>query len=166
MVFGQDTALAMLEREEARGFRLIDRFYRLFGRYLEARDRYPDLESFYPAILDDLACLRIEEGSAPGSMGFYPRFEESGVVVLRLVEGSAFERAGIEPGDRITAIAGEPVGPEAAFDAAKARHWEGAREGETVSVTVSREGRTLNFEIPVPFGTRLEYVEGGREEIG
>lgn len=166
MVFGRDTALAMLEREEARGFRLIDRFYRLFDRYLAARDRYPDLESFYPVILDELERLRVEEGRAPGSMGFYPRFEEDGVVVLRLLDGSAFERAGVEPGDRITAIAGEPVGPEAVFDAVKARHWAGAREGETVPVTVSRDGRTLHFEVPVPFVTRLEYVEGDGEAFG
>jgi C-terminal processing protease CtpA/Prc len=159
MVFGEGRALEMLEREKARGFELIERFYGLFSEYLESRDEYESLEGFLPVILDDLGTLRIEEYRESDVMGFYPRFEEGGVVVSDLVESSAFGRAGIETGDLLLSIGGEAIDSEETFRAAKARFWSAAREGDVVDVAVARNGSSLTFSIAVPFATRYRYVE-------
>jgi predicted metalloprotease with PDZ domain len=161
LVFGEEQAMEMLEREKVRGFQLIERFYGLFAEYSGSRDEYEDLGEFYPVILDDLATLRIEEYREPDVMGFYPRFDESGVVVERVVEGSAFARAGIEAGDLLVSIGGDAIDSEETFGAAKARWWSAAREGDAVELAVMRSDSSLTFTITVPFATRFRYVGRG-----
>jgi S1-C subfamily serine protease len=94
-------------------------------------------------------------------MGFYPRFDESGVVVERVVEGSAFARAGIEAGDLLVSVDGEAIDSEETFGAAKARCWSAAREGDAVELAVMRSDSSLTFTITVPFATRFRYVGRG-----
>jgi hypothetical protein len=158
-VFGDQQAMEMLEREKMRGFQLIERLYGLFAQYSESRDEYEDLEEFYPVILHDLAAVRVEEYREPDVMGFYARIDETGVAVDRVVEGSAFDQAGIEAGDLLVSIGGEPIGTEENFRAAKGRWWSAAREGDAIDVTVVRSDTSLTFSIAVPFATRYRYVE-------
>ena len=159
LVFGEEQAMEMVEREKVRGFQLIERFYGLFAEYSESRDEYESLAEFYPVILEDLATLQVEEYREPDVMGFYPRFDESGVVVDRVVEGSAFAQAGIEAGDLLVSVGEEAIDSEETFGAAKAHCWSAAREGDVVDVTVMRNGSDLTFSITIPFTTRFRYVE-------
>ncbi|MDX1992078.1 MAG: PDZ domain-containing protein [bacterium] len=80
---------------------------------------------------------------------------EEGVLVVRtLGEDSALAEAGLQEGDRITAINGEPIGrgvfrmviPE-------------ARENGTVTLTVDRNGETLDLDVPLEAGLGL-FMQG------
>jgi regulator of sigma E protease len=73
-------------------------------------------------------------------------------VVDSVLEGGPAATAGIERGDRVTAIAGEPVRNFADLQRAVAE-----RPGETVPVSVEREGRVL--EVDVTIGS--QETEGG-----
>ncbi|MFH1276913.1 MAG: M20/M25/M40 family metallo-hydrolase [Candidatus Eisenbacteria bacterium] len=78
-------------------------------------------------------------------LGTVPDFTDAaggGVLVADVVPGSPAERAGILPGDRVTSLGGERVPDLRAYaDALRAR-----APGDRVGVTVSRDGRTFEFE--------------------
>jgi serine protease Do len=66
---------------------------------------------------------------------------ERGALVLRVDAGGPAETAGLGPGDVITAVAGRPVKDLHHFHEALARQ----RIGETVEVSLWREGQTLTL---------------------
>ncbi len=68
--------------------------------------------------------------------------DESGIYVLAVNTGSAAEKAGIEPGDRITQVQGETVIQAAALDEYIARE-------KRLSLTVQRGSRNMQIEIPL-----------------
>jgi len=158
-VFGEERIREQLERERANGFQLIDRFYGYLAEYSNNRERYPDLEAFFPVILDDLARLRVEEHRRPGTMGFYRRSGEERVIVLDLVEGSAFAQAGVLAGDVITSLDRMPITTFETFREAKERCWNRASEGDSVEVVLLRGDTALAITVPVAFVTDYRYVE-------
>lgn len=162
-VFGEERVREQLERERANGFRLIDRFYGYLSEYANNRDSYPDLEAYFPVILDDLATLRVEEYRRPGTMGFYRRSGEERVIVEDLVEGSAFARAGVQAGDVITSLDGMPITTYETFREARERCWNQAAEGDSVEVGVVRGDTTLVMAVPVAFVTDYRYLEAKEE---
>ncbi len=158
-VFGEQRVREQLQRERANGFQLIDRFYGYLSEYSNNRDSYPDLEAFFPVILDDLATLRVEEYRRPGTMGFYRRSREERVIVEDLVEGSAFAQAGVQAGDVMTSLDGMPITTYETFGAAKERSWNQASEGDSVQVVVVRGDTTVAMTVAVPFVTDYRYVQ-------
>lgn len=82
------------------------------------------------------------------------------LVVGQVVEGSPAARAGIEAGDRITAVAGTPVAvwPEmvAAIE---------ARPGESVAIELIRNGSTMTLQV-VPRAEIVATPDGGERVVG
>lgn len=76
------------------------------------------------------------------ALGFGPW--QPPAVVASVNEGGAAEAAGIEAGDRIVAVAGEPVA-----DLGDLHRLVGARPGATVPVEVDRDGRLLTLEVTI-----------------
>ena len=98
-----------------------------------------------------------------GYSGILPPLD---AVVVQLQPNSPAQRAGLEPGDRITAVDGEPV--HQFYDLIRLIS---PHPGETLKLTVQRNGKTLELEvtpknvggegkigIPVIFSTRLEKL--------
>jgi len=158
-VFGEERVREQLERERANGFQLIDRFYGYLSEYSNHRDSYPDLETFFPVILDDLATLRVEEYRRPGLMGFRAETDRGSVVVREVIEGSAFAEGGVQSGDVITGLDGMPITTYETFREAKEHCWNRAAEGDSVQVAVVRGDTTLVMAVPVVFVTDYRYVE-------
>ncbi len=67
---------------------------------------------------------------------------ETGVVVVSVQPESAASDAGLQPGDVIRQVDGEPVsGPETVRDAIR-----GSKPGDTLSIEVDRGGQTKTLE--------------------
>ena len=84
--------------------------------------------------------------------------------INQVVEGSPADRAGLQPGDRIVAIDGQPVTD---FDGVRAGLQ--GRAGETVSLTVERDGERLQLEPTLadqlPDGTRGAFLGVGPQPV-
>jgi regulator of sigma E protease len=70
-----------------------------------------------------------------------PRLEP---VIGKLVEGGPAERSGLRPGDRVVAVAGEPLETWEQWV-----EWVRAHPGERLPVTVERDGRRLRLELEI-----------------
>ena len=120
------------------------------------------LDQSKPAINAATTLARSSAGpvgqTAPGSLtveavrqgiSFQPRVENgkvAGLVVSAGGDGSAFRAAGFQPGDVITTVAGKPV----ANEAAGAELMTQLRPGQSVAVTVRRNGQQLPLAISLP----------------
>lgn len=95
------------------------------------------------------------ERMAPGQ-DIMPGMEATaGAVVLTVVEQGPAAEAGLQAGDVITAIDGEPVdGPQALVDAVTSR-----QPGDTVVLTVTREGEDDAIEIEAVLGEHPDDAE-------
>jgi S1-C subfamily serine protease len=69
---------------------------------------------------------------------------DRGVYVTSVAPGSPAERAGIQSGDFITAIAGQPIDAQNSFGELLLF---GHQPGETVAVTIVRDGQEENVEV-------------------
>jgi serine protease Do len=69
----------------------------------------------------------------------------SGAVVTRMLRDSEAYEAGLRPGDVIIAFNGQPVSDPSQFQ----RMVLDARIGSTATVTVQREGRKIDFRLPI-----------------
>ncbi len=78
-----------------------------------------------------------------------------GVYIREVSEFSAAERAGLTKGDIITAFDGEAVTNADDLNAIKAQQ----TPGDTVPVTVDRNGKTLTLEIVIPQPTDVETMD-------
>lgn len=87
---------------------------------------------------------------------------EDGLVVAEVLEGSAAAEAGVQPGDRIVAVAGEPVADLAEVRAAIAA----VPAGETYALTVERDGseQTLTVTRPETPSMDLEALQEWLEQ--
>jgi len=110
------------------------------GDVLDAWVRAPGEVDYGPTLARvGLAIDRSARADAPaGSLGMRLRSEGGCAVVAAVARGAAAQRAGIDPGDEIVAIAGRRV-EGTNVDAAIGR----AQAGESVDVLVARDGRTL-----------------------
>jgi len=157
--FGEKVAEKMLKREAGRGFKLIKLFYDYFKEYDENREKYKELELFYPEILNRLSRLQVEEYRKPGPMGFYPEYKEAQVFIKDIVPDSAFDKAGILKGDILFSVGDDKVTSEESFYKAKEKWWNAAKEGDSTEIVFVREGEKIKKIIPVPFVTDYKYVE-------
>lgn len=104
---------------------------------------------------DDSARLT-EPGMLFDGLGFQPwQVSDMSAEVGELTDGGAAQQAGIRKGDLITAIDGEPINNFSDLLTQVA-----PRPGETVSVTVERLGRAVDFELT------LGSTERGGEQVG
>ena len=83
-----------------------------------------------------------ERGQEIGDLGFQPDLGVQPVVIDRLVEGSPATQAGLQPGDRIVAIDGEP-----AHNPGQVRKYIGEHPG-VLRMTVERGGQRLELSTP------------------
>jgi len=84
----------------------------------------------------------------PGNLG------RSGITVISVTEGSPADDAGLQRGDLITSLNGEPLGGAEAFSDAIARHAPGAR----VTLGVVRSGAEGEVELQVRLGEHPEQA--------
>ena len=77
-----------------------------------------------------------------------------GVYIREVSEFSAAERAGLSKGDIITAFAGEKVTTADDLNTIKAKQ----TSGDTVPVTIDRNGREMTLEIVIPQPTEVETL--------
>ena len=81
---------------------------------------------------------------------------QRGAVVVRVFDGSPADRAGLEPGDIITAVAGKAVDSREAFST----YTSTLASGQPVSITVDRDGSSRNIQLrpsdpPADLGLRM-----------
>jgi Do/DeqQ family serine protease len=81
---------------------------------------------------------------------------QRGALVVRVFTGSPADRAGIQPGDTITAVAGKAVDSREAFSTYTAT----LASGQPVSIAVSRDGSSRNVQVrpadpPADLGLRM-----------
>ena len=79
-----------------------------------------------------------------------------GVYITEVSSMSAAERAGLQKGDIITEFAGETVTSADDLNAIKAKQ----TSGDTVSVKIDRNGKTLTLDLVVPQPTDVDTASG------
>ncbi|MDP4023778.1 S1C family serine protease [Methylobacterium sp. NEAU 140] len=97
-----------------------------------------------PPILDDLATRGRADRPARPWLGLYATESEDGIVVMGLAEGGPADSGGLQAGDVIEAVAGEPVSELAALFRAV---WALGEAGVRVPLTVRRDGRALKLAL-------------------
>ena len=85
-----------------------------------------------------------EPGALLSGLGFSFWFPKIPVVVGELVEGGPAQRAGLQPGDTIVAVDGEPVDDFRQFVERVRAH-----PGETLAFDLRRDGEPLRLEVAV-----------------
>ncbi len=88
--------------------------------------------------------------------------EDAGVMVGKLVDGSPAFRAGLEIGDVVTAVYGEPVASASAL----ARAVRGHEDGDTVVLEVWRDGQMQKISATLEERERERRVEMSSAEAG
>jgi len=165
--FGEKAGEYFRIYELDRDFRLIDYFYDSVREYNQHRDRYKDMDAFYPEILRRLSQLKVEPYRRPDRMGFNLDRQEGNVLVKSVVPGMAFERAGIRGGDVVVSVGQDAVSSIESFNQAKIKWWNSVKEGESCDITIVREGKKIELKVAVPFADDYRYVEvkqGGKHE--
>ncbi|MCJ2012895.1 S1C family serine protease [Methylobacterium sp. J-076] len=93
-----------------------------------------------PPILDDLMTRGRADRPARPWLGLFATESEEGIVVMGLADGGPAEAAGLQGGDVIAAVAGEPISDLAAMFRAI---WALGEAGARIPLTVRREGRPV-----------------------
>jgi len=122
---------------------LMERALRGMVTALDSHSAYLDSEEFEEIRLSTM-------GSYPG-VGIEVVPDEGTVKVLRPIDGSPAQRAGLKPGDQIVRIDGVDVGSDLAAATARMR----GASGSTVKLTVRRKGEAQLLD----FTVRREQVE-------
>jgi len=103
-------------------------------------------------ILEDLATRGRANRPPRPWLGLYATESEEGIVVMGLADNGPAETGGLQAGDVIEAVAGEPVADLAALFRSV---WALGEAGVRVPLTIRREGR----------GVKLALVSGDRERF-
>jgi membrane-associated protease RseP (regulator of RpoE activity) len=106
--------------------------------------------------------------STSGSTGFLgveleeeTEHPEGGARIERVVEDSAADEAGLEEGDIIVAFDGHTIrGPKAVT-----KRMQDLDPGDTVSITVVRDGRTRSFDVELGERTGLGFLRVGDDDV-
>ena len=105
-----------------------------------------------PPILDDLATRGRADRPPRPWLGLYATESEDGITVMGLADGGPAEAGGLQTGDVIEAVAGEPVSELASLFRSV---WALGEAGVRVPLTVRRDGRAV----------KLALVSGDRERF-
>ncbi|MGU3539622.1 S1C family serine protease [Methylobacterium sp. A54F] len=105
-----------------------------------------------PPILDDLTARGRPNRPARPWLGLYASEGDEGIVVMGLADEGPAETAGLQAGDVIEAVAGEPVGDLADFFRSV---WALGEAGVRVPLTLRRAGRSV----------KLTLVSGDRDRF-
>lgn len=117
------------------------------------RERAVRLELGRQALLGD-------DPNLLGMVGIVPWRPSLGTEIGDLTDGGAAAEAGLQPGDRVTAVAGEPVESWAALVTAV-----NARAGEQVDVEVLRNGDNLRYPVSLGGANDPRGVLGVRPHV-
>ena len=94
---------------------------------------------------DELRESRVTTSGEFGGLGIEVTMEEGAVKVVSPIEDTPAFRAGIQAGDRIVALDGDPIGDKTLSDAVKVMR---GRPGAPIVLTIEREG-VDNFDVRV-----------------
>lgn len=108
-------------------------------------------------ILSDLATLGRQKGPVRPWLGLYATEIDNKVVVMSTATNGPAEKAGLESGDIVLAVAGRAVGNLASFFR---RIWGLGEAGVEVPLTVHRAGKT--FELLVSSADRARFLKTPR----
>ncbi len=137
-VSGDDHQVLIFRADEAEGDAGVDRLHRVMKRMksLSALHRHgdgPEGGAFLGVQLSDLTPELRTHFGVP---------DDAGVIVGQVVDDSPAFRAGVEVGDIVTAVDGEPV----ASSQALRREIRGRQDGDTVVLEVWRDGRVEKID--------------------
>jgi len=146
-VIGINTAI--IEGSQNVGFAIaIDSVQEFLEGFAEGDASLTPDTAWFGASSSSLADVRDDERDAAGATG------DSGVFVIDVFEGSAADRAGLEPGDVITGINGAAVStPEDV-----ARIIRRQDPGDVISIEFDRRGNAQSEEVAL--GTRADASNG------
>lgn len=108
-------------------------------------------------ILDDLSSIGRRKGPARPWLGLYATEIDNKIVVMSAATGGPAEKAGLESGDIVLAVAGRAVGNLASFFR---RIWASGEAGVEVPLTIHRAGRT--FDALVASADRARFLKTPR----
>lgn len=97
-----------------------------------------------PPILDDLRTRGRANRPPRPWLGLYATESEEGIVIMGLADGGPAETAGLQGGDVVAAVAGEPVSDLAAMFRSI---WALGEAGARIPLTVKRDGRAVLLNV-------------------
>lgn len=106
-------------------------------------------------ILDDLLTVGRRKGPARPWLGIYAMEAEDKIVIAGLANRGPAEKAGLQTGDLVLAVAGEEMGELAPLFR---KIWSLGEAGVEVPLTIWREGDI--FEVRVNSGDRNKFLKG------
>ncbi|GJD36136.1 S1C family serine protease [Methylobacterium aerolatum] len=106
-------------------------------------------------ILDDILTRGRANRPPRPWLGLYATESEEGIVIMGIADGGPAESAGLQGGDVIAGVAGEPVSDLAAFFRAI---WALGEAGARVPLTIRRDDRSI--QLAVVSGNRDAYLRG------
>jgi predicted metalloprotease with PDZ domain len=128
-------------------------FAPFFARYVSGSAEIP-----YDSFLRRAGLLLHSRAAVTPSMGFFAAPTPAGIAVAYVIPGSAAEKAGVQAGDAILKLDGEPVPDDLLA-------WLAAHSpGEPVTLLVRREGVALSFSFPL--GSRPVTTYAVEEDPG
>src|SRR5687768_13803982 len=98
---------------------------------------------------------RTEEGETAGFLDFLPDYGDVPVVLRDVTANSPASEAGLQPGDEIIAIAGQPV-----KSAEQVTRYVSEHKSEPITLTIKRDGRQMDFT------ATARKLPDGRERLG
>ena len=98
----------------------------------------------YTAVQEDLLRFGRRSGPARPWLGMYTSETPEGLVVTGLAPGGPAERAGVQPGDAVVAVAGERV---AALADLYRRLWAQGPAGSVIPLTLARRAAPLDVRV-------------------
>lgn len=99
---------------------------------------------------------RTEDGETAGFLDFMPDYGDVPIVVREVTPDSPASEAGLQVGDQITAIGGQPV-----HSSEQVTQYISDHKGEPITITYKRDGRQAVFT-----ATGRKLPPDGRERIG
>lgn len=98
---------------------------------------------------------RVDNGEVIGSLGFQPDYGDLPVIVSSLTENSPASEAGLQPGDRIVSVGGEPV-----RSAEQITQYVQDHKTEPITLTIERAGQKKEITASV------RRLDDGTERLG
>ena len=98
---------------------------------------------------------RTEDGETAGFLDFLPDYGDVPVVLVKVDANSPASEAGLQPGDQILAIGGQPV-----KSAEQVTRFVSEHKSEPITLTVKRDGRQMDFT------ATARKLSDGKERLG